>query len=133
MTRKLNLRIAIWFVVALILVSSMRAVAAGNSVPSTRLARQTSSINANALKPAQCAALNLTAVFYCTGGNCNATTAAELVIGTANADSINGRQGSDCILGGGGNDSLTGGAGTDVCIGGPGTDTFNNNCETRVQ
>jgi Ca2+-binding RTX toxin-like protein len=105
------------------------AFTAGNTVPATKAGRQQFTINANALKPAACASINLTAIV--TG--VNGTAANELVLGTAAADTINGRGGDDCILGGGGADALTGGAGTnDICIGGPGTDTFAT-CETQIQ
>jgi Ca2+-binding RTX toxin-like protein len=103
---------------------------AANAVPTTYANVQTFAINANALKPAACAALNLTAIVRSPAAG---TAAAELILGRAAADTINGAGGSDCILGGGGNDTLAGGAGTDVCIGGPGTDTFNANCETQIQ
>lgn len=112
---------------ALATVSS--AFTAANTVPATNAGRQQFTIDANALKPAACAALNLTAIVTSNSG----TAANELVLGTAAADSILGRGGNDCILGGGGNDAINGGAGAnDVCIGGPGTDTFSN-CETQTQ
>ena len=134
MSRQFNLRVLFWFVVVLFFVSSMLAMAAGNSVPGTRLGGQTSAINANALKPAACSALNLTAIVICpaSGGTCSASNANELILGSANADNIRGQNGDDCIVAGGGADSINGGPGNDVCLGGPGTDTFNN-CETQVQ
>jgi Ca2+-binding RTX toxin-like protein len=133
-SRRFNLRAIFSFVVVLFFVSMMLAMGAGNSVPGTRLGRQTSVINANALKPAACSALNLTAIVICPsgGGNCNGSNANELILGSASADNIDGKNGNDCILGGGGNDAINGGNGTDVCLGGPGTDTFTN-CETQVQ
>ena len=114
--------------VTLALASATFAFTASNTVPATHAGRQQFTINANALKPAACAALNLTAIVI---GN-TGTAANELVLGSAVADTMTGKGGNDCILGGGGNDSITGGAGTDVCIGGPGTDTFAT-CETQVQ
>ena len=113
----------------LMLATVSHAVTAGNTVPATKAGRQQFTIDANALKPAACASINLTAIV--TG--LNGTAANELVLGTAAANTINGRGGDDCILGGGGNDAITGGAGTnDICIGGPGTDTFTT-CETQTQ
>lgn len=116
--------------ILLVAVSGGSMFAAANTVPATNAGVQTFAINANALKPAACSALTLTAIVIApaAGG-----TASELILGRAFADTINGAGGNDCILGGGGNDSLAGGAGTDVCIGGPGTDTFNANCETQIQ
>ena len=118
----------------LLIIGVISALATTNTVPVTRADSLTQAINANALKPAECASLNLTAVVICPagGGNCNGTNANELVLGSANADTIRGRGGADCILGGGGNDNITGNAGGDVCIGGPGTDTFAS-CETVYQ
>jgi Ca2+-binding RTX toxin-like protein len=112
----------------LVLASGSFAFTAANTVPATKAGTQTFTIDANALKPASCASLNLSAIVT----NNNPGNAAELILGTAAADTINGKSGDDCILGGGGNDSITGGPGTDVCIGGPGTDTFAS-CETQVQ
>ena len=115
--------------VFLTLVSVSYAFTAANTVPATNAGTQTFTIDANALKPPECASLNLTAIV-----TTNSTSnAGELVLGTAAADNVNGKGGNDCILGGGGNDSINGGPGAnDICIGGPGTDTFNN-CETQTQ
>ena len=68
-----------------------------------------------------------------TGGGNGANTA-DLVLGTAAANTnLRGMNGDDCILGGGGNDMLRGDGGTDVSIGGPGTDTLHATCETQIQ
>ena len=108
----------------------LTALAATNTVPATNLGRRTSPITANDLKPAACAALNLTAVV--TGsGTFNGGNSSDLILGSAGVDKIRGKQGNDCILAGAGNDSLDGDQGTDVCIGGPGTDTFAQ-CETQL-
>lgn len=112
----------------LVVATTASAFTASNTVPATYAGRQQFTIDANALKPAACAALNLTAVVVGSTG----TAASELVLGTAGADTMNAKGGDDCVLGGGGNDSITGGAGIDVCIGGPGTDTFAT-CETQIQ
>ncbi len=105
------------------------AVGAGNTVPGSKVTRYATAITANTLKPIDCAAITLTTVV---AGNAG-TNAAELVLGSAAANSMSSGGGNDCVLGGGGNDSINCGAGTDVAIGGPGTDTFNSNCETRIQ
>ena len=133
MIKKINYRTALWVLAILIFISTLTAVAAGNTIPTTRLDENTAAMNANAIKPAACSALNLTNIVICTGAStCNGTNAKELILGTANAETIQGRGGTDCILGGGGNDTLIGNGASDVCIGGPGTDTFNT-CETQIQ
>jgi Ca2+-binding RTX toxin-like protein len=135
MIRQFNLRVAFWILVVVILISSLTAMTAGNTVPSTKLGQQISAINANALKPASCSALSLVNIVICpaAGGTCTGTSKNDLILGSANADTITGKGGNDCILGGGGNDTINGNGGAgDVCIGGPGTDTFSN-CETTIQ
>ena len=115
--------------VFLVLATVSNAFTAANTVPVTNVGKQQFTIDANALKPAACAALNLTAIVT----NNSGTAASELVLGSAAGDNILGRGGNDCILGGGGADTINGGAGAnDICIGGPGTDTFSN-CETQTQ
>ena len=114
--------------VFLLLATVSRAFTAANTVPASNAGKQQFTIDANALKPAACAALNLTSIVTNNAG----TSAADLILGSAAADTITGGNGNDCILGGGGNDTINGGNGTnDICIGGPGTDTFSN-CETST-
>jgi hypothetical protein len=133
MIKRIPLRYIILSFALLILISVAMAVAASNTVPGSRLASRSAVINANALKPTECAALNLTTIVICpASGNCTGTKNSELILGTGNADTITGKGGTDCILGGGGDDDITGGAGGDVCIGGPGNDTFHT-CETIIQ
>lgn len=124
-------RLVFIILIVLILMSSVTALAATNTVPTTRIGQQINSISANALKPTQCTA-NLTMIVVCTGGNCDGTGASELLLGTPAGERIRGRGGTDCIIGGGGDDQLVGNGGSDVCIGGPGTDTFTS-CETQIQ
>jgi len=134
-TVRLVPRLVFFALIGLVLIGVVSAIAATNTVPSSRLTDQSMPITANDLKPAACAALNLTAIFICPsfGGNCNGTDASDLILGSPNADDIRGGKGNDCILGGGGDDSLRGDQDTDVCIGGPGTDTFHPSCETQIQ
>lgn len=105
---------------------------ATNTVPSTNVGQQRLPIDANALKPGPCSALNLTALVVGTNG----TTGNDLILGPSTASTLSGNGGIDCIVGGGGNDTINGngsGAGAgDVCIGGPGTDTFKK-CKTTIQ
>ena len=101
-------------------------------VPSSYAGRSTRTIDANAVKPSACAALNLSGVFS-GSGTINDNASSRLVLGSAVVDTIRGNGGNDCIIGGAGDDLLRGDGGTDVCIGGPGTDTFHPSCETRIQ
>jgi Ca2+-binding RTX toxin-like protein len=124
---------ALIVLIMLILVSVISATTAANTIPPSRLDQYTNGIDANALKPTQCSALNLIEIVECTGlGTCNGTNARELIIGSPIGETIRGRGGRDCIIGGDGDDNLVGNGGNDVCIGGPGTDTFTN-CETQIQ
>jgi Ca2+-binding RTX toxin-like protein len=134
MSRWRMVQFALIGLLILIFVGVISALAATNTVPATHADSLSQAINANALKPIECAALNLTSIIICPagGGNCNGTGASELILGSPNVDNIRGRGGTDCILGGGGDDNINGNAGGDVCIGGPGTDTFTN-CETAIQ
>ena len=118
--------------VIVVFLSAASAMTSTNSVPTTKVGSSSFTITADTLKPASCAGITLTLIK--TGsGTFSGSGSAELVLGSAEVDTINAGGGNDCVVGGGGNDSLQGGAGTDVCIGGPGTDTFNSNCETQIQ
>lgn len=124
-------RLAIVALLSMIVAGIHNAVAASNSVPVTRLTNQAFAITANALKPPECAALNLSAIYI--GTAVKGTGANDLLLGTAGADNLGGGGGSDCVLGGDGDDKLNGGKGNgDVCIGGPGNDTFKG-CDTEIQ
>ncbi len=103
---------------------------ATNTVPSTNVGRQQFPIDANALKPAACSALNLTTLVVGTTG----TAGNDLILGPSTASALIGNGGRDCIVGGSGNDVITGNGLTagDVCIGGPGTDVFAT-CQTTIQ
>ncbi|HEY2936139.1 MAG TPA: hypothetical protein VGJ25_06040 [Gaiellaceae bacterium] len=114
--------------VGLAVLASLVALAASNSVPLTRVSTTSRTIDANALKPPECASLNLTAIALVNGGAAN-----ELVLGTAAGEGVSGGSGDDCILGGGGLDSLRGDGGTDVCDGGPFFDSFHPSCETKIE
>ena len=107
---------------------ALPALAATNTVPATYASETASGITADDVKPVDCAALSLTAVYV----GIDATGANELVLGTAAGTTVRGRGGDDCVLGGGGDDTVRGDAGTDVCIGGPGNDSFIG-CETEIQ
>jgi len=117
--------------VALLLFSSVTAIAATNTIPTTRLDTTMSSININDLKPSACAGQFLTNLV--TGaGILTGSAGNDLIIGSSGVDAVDGLGGDDCILGGGGDDQLTGGDGNDICLGGPGTDIFTT-CEGESQ
>jgi hypothetical protein len=131
-----RIRIGIAGLGLLLLSSVFTALSASNSVPVSHAGQiGPTPITANDLKPPECNALNLTAIFTCpaAGGNCDGTDASELILGSPNGDTIKAGKGDDCILGGGGDDDLRGDQNTDVCIGGPGADTFHPSCETEIQ
>jgi Ca2+-binding RTX toxin-like protein len=124
MITRVLLRLALPIVLALILVNIFDALATANQVGSTGADDLRVVINANALKPPECAALNLTAVVVGSGTFSGGGSSA-LILGSAGADIIKGQGGSDCVIGGDGNDDLRGGNGSEVLIGGPGADTIN--------
>lgn len=125
------LRLSIFGLIALIIFSSVTAIAATNTVPATRATDQTLPVGINDLKPSACTGWFLTNLV--TGsGTFTGTEGNDLILGSSSADTIDGLGGDDCILGGDGDDLITGGNGTDVCIGGPGTDTFIT-CEGEIQ
>lgn len=115
----------IWAAIGLlVLVSVATALAAGNAVPQTGAGVDTDSINANKLKPPECAGLNLTAVV--TGsGVVIGSNANELILGSSAVDAVDSRNGDDCVLGGGHDDMLLGRNGDDVLLGGAGNDDLN--------
>ncbi|RJP51263.1 MAG: hypothetical protein C4557_08345 [Anaerolineaceae bacterium] len=116
---------------ALTILSSLTAVAATNTIPSTRIGHEAVLFDINHLKPSSCAGITVTNLI--TGsGTLTGTEGNDLILASGGADVIDGLGGSDCILGGGGDDTITGGDGNDVCIGGGGTDTFAT-CESEIQ
>ena len=119
-------RMFFWMVaslVTLVTISIIFALSAANTVPGSKVDDISTVINANALKPTECASLNLTRIVVI--GSNTPNNSNELILGTSGNDTINGAGGSDCILGGGGNDNLKGGAGVDILMGGPGNDAIN--------
>ena len=127
--------LALLGLIILILVSSVNAIAASNTVPPTNLWDWRTEISAasaaNMLKPAACASLNLTNIVV-GSGHVGGKIGNDLIIGSAGNDNIDGNNGDDCILGGGWDDIINGGNGYNVCIGWPGNDTFTN-CDVIIQ
>lgn len=125
---RISLRLAALGLLLLALEGVIAAVAASNTVPASGLADEAVAITANALKPAACAGLNLTAI-VAGDGPLLGEPGGTLMLGGAGDDTLTGQDSDDCILGGGGDDTLVGGGGNDVCIGGPGTDTLDATCD----
>lgn len=116
---------------ALLIITAVTALAATNTVPSTRVVNASISFNINHLKPAACAGITVSTIV--TGSTTiNGTGGNDLILGSANLDTISDLAGDNCILGGDGDDVIIGGPGSDVCIGGSGNDTFLA-CETQIQ
>ncbi len=131
MRSSIPLQLFIFGSLALIVVSTISALAAGISVPASNVGQQSVRVTAEDIKPAACQSLYLTDIIS-GSGTLTGTSANDLIIGSAGADTIDGMGGDDCILGGGGDDIITGGEGTDICIGGAGTDIFTT-CEIENQ
>lgn len=110
---------------------SVIAVTAANSVPATRMGTSARTIDADALKPAGCAAIAL-ATLVTGSGIVTGTAGADLILTGTGIDAPNGADGNDCIVAGDGNDSISGGNGNDVLYGGPGADTINGGAGTDV-
>ena len=108
--------------ITMILFSVVTAIAATNTIPSTRLTAYGNSISINDIKPSACATIFLT----------NRVSGSGLITGTEGNDLILGSSGADTIDGLGGNDCILGGGGIDSCIGGIGTDIFVS-CENETQ
>jgi len=108
---------------ALVLFSSVTALAASNTIPATKADEASMIIGLNDKKPSACEGWYLTDL-VAGSGTFTGTSGNDLIIGSSSADNIDGLGGDDCIVGGGGDDSITGGDGSDICLGGPDIDTF---------
>jgi Ca2+-binding RTX toxin-like protein len=120
-------RMSYWMsasLVVLVTISIIFVLSAANTIPATKAGSVSSAINANALKPTECAGISLTRVVVIANGDVPSNQN-ELILGTPASETINGGGGADCILGGAGDDNLQGGNGKDVLMGGPGNDAIN--------
>ena len=127
--KRLFMVLAIIVLIGIAITLAFSGLAASNVVPTTRMGFSTATTNGNTLKPAECSAITISNVIYCTAGvDCNGTNSSDLIFGTSSADTIDGKNRADCIIGGGGNDTINGGSGSgnDVCLGGPGSNTYTN-------
>jgi len=116
------IRFAAYSLFTLILIGTMTAIAAANTVPSTRITSQGGAIGINELKPSACSGIYLTSLVS-GSGTLTGTEGNDLILGSSGADMIDGLGGDDCIVGGGGIDICTGGLGTDIFV----------SCETQIQ
>ena len=123
MNRFIPIRFLTYSIFILILVSAVTAIAATNTVPSTRVINRDEYISINDLKPAACASMDLTNIVS-GAGTLTGTAGNDLILGSSGADVIDGLGGNDCIVSGGGDDSLNGNDGNDVCLSGSGNDVF---------
>ena len=126
-----TIRLVIFGLLALIVVSVATAFAAGITVSPSNVDEKSIPVHADDLKPPACAGLSLTQVIS-GSGILTGSSGNDLIIGSSGADTIDSLGGNDCILSGGGDDSLTGNDGNDVCIGGPGIEIFAT-CEVETQ
>jgi len=109
----------------LVFAAAYQALAATNNVDSSKFSSTLHSALANDIKPAACAAMNLSTITFCSGsGTCRGTGGNNLILGTEGDDTIRARNGSDCIIAGGGNDDVDGQNGGDICVEGPGADIY---------
>ena len=122
----------------LIVAGAISALAANITVPTSKASIQSFAVDANALKPDECAGITLdgfswdstrreSALYYGTAGNdtINSGNGSDCVLGGDGDDTIDGRGGTDVLLGEGGNDTLNGGSGNDILYGGVGNDALN--------
>jgi Ca2+-binding RTX toxin-like protein len=124
-------QLVIFGLVMMVLIGISTAIAATNTVPSTRLDNQIKTITANDVKPFFCASLNLQNIIV-GSGIITGTSGNDLILGSTNNDTINGQDGTDCILGGGGGDTISGENGSDVCDGGGNAGDIFATCETII-
>ena len=128
---RFRLRYFVLLLAALIILSSLTAIAATNTIPSTQVEDSSITFQIAHLRPSACTGLSL-ANLITGSGTLTGTEGNDLILGSTGADVIDGLGGNDCILGGGGADTITGGYGSDVCLGGADTDAFTT-CESEVQ
>jgi Ca2+-binding RTX toxin-like protein len=122
---RLVLFCSVVLLVVLILVISLSALAAKNTVSSSRVGMVTRARLIAELRPPGCAGMTLVNIVYCTGTNkCNGTNQGDLILGDSANNNIDGKNGADCIIAGGGDDTVDGSNGADICIEGPGNDSY---------
>ncbi|MBL8049981.1 MAG: hypothetical protein JNM46_02055 [Anaerolineales bacterium] len=128
---RFTLRFLTFCLLVLVIITTLTAIAATNTVPATRIGSEAIAFQINHLRPSACAGLSLTTLITASG-TITGTAGNDLILASSGADTIDGLGGNDCIVGGGGDDNINGGDGSDVCIGGSGNDIFTT-CEGEVQ
>jgi Ca2+-binding RTX toxin-like protein len=124
-------RYAFFFLIGMIFLGIISAMAAANSLPQTNMDDRSQAIIPDDLAPPECAGMGLTNMVSGTG-TINGTGQNDLILGTSGNETIRGRQGNDCIVAGGGDDNVRGNQGDDVILGGPGVDDLNGNRHNDV-
>jgi len=128
---RFTFQLMLFGLIMLVLISVVTAIAATNTVPSTRLDNQVESITSNDLKPYSCASLDLRNIVS-GSGTITGTSENDLILGSSGDDIITGLAGDDCILGGDGIDTISGGDGNDICNGGGTVGDSFDTCETVI-
>ena len=134
---RVTYRLVLVGTVALILLSTISALAATNTVEESGLSNSTHQATAEELKPPACNGITLNNIVVGSGTFADSSGNSSLILGSPGNDRISGNDGNDCILGGGGNESvfiffpcIDGGSGNDVLLGGPGFDVLNGGAGT---
>lgn len=128
MLYSLILRLSALALPVLLVTAIMSASAATNVVPTTHIGLEQHAVEINDFKPGDCNSIHVTnlitgsGVITGTGGN-------DLILASADDDTIYGEGGDDCIVGGAGDDTIYGGDGHDACVGGAGSNTIDPSCE----
>ncbi|PKO05022.1 MAG: hypothetical protein CVU41_14015 [Chloroflexi bacterium HGW-Chloroflexi-3] len=121
MYRRRILRISFIRLCFLILLSTIGAIAAANSVPVSYAMDSTIPTDQSEFIPPQCAGMSFDNIIV-GSGDIAGGPGNDLIYGSPGDDNIRGGMGEDCIIGGGGNDTLRGQNGDDMLIGGSGYD-----------
>jgi len=124
-----------WLVAALLLapimVGTLSATTAANTVPNTRLGETTQVTGTTELRPYVCFLVVTTNLVTGTGNTLIGTNKSDLILSGSGTRTISGKQGNDCVVGGASVRNIQGGAGYDVCIG-PQSASFED-CESIVR
>jgi hypothetical protein len=131
MRPRVVLKILLFGLITLILVSAITAFAASIDIHPSNVGVESIPVRAEDIKPPACSALYLTNIIR-GSGLFSGTAGNDLILGSTGNDTIDGGGGDDCIVGGDGDDTIDGNSETDVCVGGAGSDNFSN-CETEIQ
>lgn len=121
MIRKNFLNVSMIGLAIFLIISTVSALAAANSVPVSYAMDTTIPIDQSQLLPPQCTGMTFDRIIV-GSGDINGGSGNDLIYGSLGDDNIRGGMGDDCIIGAGGNDTLRGQNGDDVLVGGTGYD-----------